>query len=389
MAAIQLRGKSYRVIFRYQEQQHFVTFGKLTPKQAEDCKARTEELLTALDRGTRELPAGCSITDFIYRDGKAPTALATVSKTTLAELREKYLAVMGNGAIETNSLATIRIHLRHFEKSLGKNFLLAALSLAKLQAYVDERSKTVIPYTAKKELTTFKACWSWGQRMNFVTAAFPSAGIVWPKSEETQPFQTWDQIQRRIKAGAGEELWEALYLDTKQIAAFLAYAKKHDTTGYVYAMLVMAGHTGARRSELLRAQVEDVDLKAGVVTIREKKRKKGTLTTRRVPISKLLATVIKPLLVAKHTYLFGNGEKPLTVDQAKLIFPQVFGSSKKWEKVRGFHALRHSFISSLACKGIDQRIIDEFSGHSTEAQRRRYRHLLPNLTKNAIQTVFG
>ncbi len=227
-----------------------------------------------------------------------------------------------------------------------------------------------------------------GARMNLVTGTFPSAGIVWPKSEETLPFMTWDEIKRRQKAGAGDELWETLYLDAKQIAGFLAYAKKKDQTGYVFAMLVMAAHTGARRSELLRAQVEDVDLKAGVVTIREKKRSKGTLTTRRVPISKLLAAVIKPLLATKRVYLFGDGKTPLTVDQAKLIFPQVFGGSK-WKKVRGFHTLRHSFISALACKGVDQRLIDEFAGHSTEQQRRRYRHLLPNVTKNAIELVFG
>ena len=153
-------------------------------------------------------------------------------------------------------------------------------------------------------------------------------------------------------------------------------------------MLVIAAHTGARRSELLRAQTEDVNLKTGVVTIREKKRTKGTLTTRRVPTGKLLAEVIKPLLASKRTYLFGNGDTPLTVDQAKLIFQEIFGKSK-WKKLRGFHALRHSFISALACKGVDERIIDEFAGHSTEQQRRRYRHLLPNLTKNAIDTIFG
>jgi site-specific recombinase XerD len=34
--------------------------------------------------------------------------------------------------------------------------------------------------------------------------------------------------------------------------------------------------------------------------------------------------------------------------------------------------LRHSFISALASKGVDQRVIDEVVGHQSEEQRKRY-----------------
>jgi site-specific recombinase XerD len=55
----------------------------------------------------------------------------------------------------------------------------------------------------------------------------------------------------------------------------------------------------------------------------------------------------------------------------------------------GWHVLRHSMISALAARGIDQRIINELAGHTTEAMARRYRHLIPNLKESAIKTVFG
>jgi hypothetical protein len=42
-----------------------------------------------------------------------------------------------------------------------------------------------------------------------------------------------------------------------------------------------------------------------------------------------------------------------------------------------------------ADKRVDQRIIDDFTGHQTDEQRRRYRHLLPATTKQAIAAVFG
>jgi hypothetical protein len=42
-----------------------------------------------------------------------------------------------------------------------------------------------------------------------------------------------------------------------------------------------------------------------------------------------------------------------------------------------------------ASQGTDQRLIDEWVGHQTEEQRKRYRHLLPSTQRAAIQLVFG
>jgi integrase len=61
----------------------------------------------------------------------------------------------------------------------------------------------------------------------------------------------------------------------------------------------------------------------------------------------------------------------------------------EWSVVRGWHVLRHSFASNCAASGIDQRLIDEWLGHTTEEMRRRYRHLIPSRERQAIQSVFG
>jgi hypothetical protein len=39
--------------------------------------------------------------------------------------------------------------------------------------------------------------------------------------------------------------------------------------------------------------------------------------------------------------------------------------------------------------GVDQRIIDDIVGHQTDEQRRRYRHLYPDVKQKAIANVFG
>ena len=78
---------------------------------------------------------------------------------------------------------------------------------------------------------------------------------------------------------------------------------------------------------------------------------------------------------------------PITRDEAHDHFQRTMAESK-WQVLKGWHVLRHSFASNLAAKGIDQRLIDEFMGHQTDEQRRRYRHLFPHQQRQAICAVF-
>ena len=55
---------------------------------------------------------------------------------------------------------------------------------------------------------------------------------------------------------------------------FLETIREKATVPWVYPMVAFAAYTGAKRSEILRALLTDVDLVAGVVTIREKKRQR-------------------------------------------------------------------------------------------------------------------
>lgn len=53
-------------------------------------------------------------------------------------------------------------------------------------------------------------------------------------------------------------------------------------------------------------------------------------------------------------------------------------AGSKWRSLRGWHVFLHSFISNYAALREDQRLIDEWVGHTTNETRRRYRHLLPS-----------
>jgi integrase len=53
------------------------------------------------------------------------------------------------------------------------------------------------------------------------------------------------------------------------------------------------------------------------------------------------------------------------------------------DALKGWHVFRYSFISALASKGVDQRVIDDLVGHSTDEQW-RYQHLYPDVEDQAV-----
>jgi integrase len=87
-------------------------------------------------------------------------------------------------------------------------------------------------------------------------------------------------------------------------------------------------------------------------------------------------------------FLFGPGAKIMSPQSMQKAFERAVKGGN-WEVMRGWHVLRHSFISALASRGVHQRLIDEFVGHQTEDQRRRYRYLYPPTQQQAILGVFG
>jgi hypothetical protein len=211
--------------------------------------------------------------------------------------------------------------------------------------------------------------------------------------------------------------------------AELSMTVDHAAHPWIYPLFCAAAHTGARRSELLRTEVTDVDFGAGTLLIREKKRSRRQRTNRHVSLTPFLMDVLKGWLAVhpggrflfcqagtvarsrKRSLTTGHkGEKtrksslkgrkagvrvrqslevaPVTKDEAHDHLRRTLAGSK-WESLSGYHVLRHSFISCLAAAGVDQRIIDDFVGHQTDEQRRRYRHLYPEVKQKAIADVFG
>jgi integrase len=421
MAFIEQRGTRFRIIFRHAGTRYAHTLKTGDRKQAETLKGGIEHTLMLIDQHLLQVPAESDLFSFVVSGGKVvekpedqTEGSSPPKPMTLHEVKEKYIETHSIGAMEKNSLATVSMHLNHFVRSFGAEFSISDLTLPKLQEHVNRRAKAkglrgrkLSAVTLRKEMASLRAAWNWAARMGFVSGMFPHRGLVYPKADEKPPFQTWKEIERqiereRLSESEQDDLWDCLFLTLPEIAEFLAFVKENARQPFTYPMVCLAAHTGARRSEVVRARIRDVDLEAATILIQEKKRSKGKRTTRRVPLSPFLVGVLKQWLSAHPggQFLFcqqamvtrskkdHSDLAAVTRDEAHDHFRRTVNGSK-WHVLRGWHVLRHSFISNCAAKGIDQRMLDRWVGHTTEEMRRRYLHLIPSNEQAAIGTVFA
>ncbi|HEX4608877.1 MAG TPA: tyrosine-type recombinase/integrase [Urbifossiella sp.] len=432
MASLQERNGSFRVQFFLHGKLHGFTIGKVTKAEAQAKAAQVDYLLMRLKQKLLTLPPGADIVAFVQHDGTLPPSHTTPEaprrEVTLGVLKDRYLTTHANGTVEASSLATSAIHFGHLCRAFGDALPLTGLTLADVQGYVNKRKVAAV--TVKKEVATFRAARNWGSQMGLTSGVFPSKGLRYPKTDEKPPFMTVAEVKRQIAAGGDKKvLWECVYLTADELPKLLARVRESAAYPWVYPLYCFAAHTGARRSELLRALVADVDFTAGVVTIREKKRTRGQRTSRRVPLTDLLRGVMEEWLKEHpgspnlfcHAGVVARSKKrsrttghrgeasrasslkgrqagvrdraapppgSLTRNEIHHHFRTALKGTE-WDGVPGLHALRHSFISACASKGVDQRLIDEWTGHSTEEQRKRYRHLYPSTQAEAIKGVFG
>jgi len=438
MASLMQQGDRSYCQFMYLGKRHCYSLGKVEPGEAEAKIAQTDYLLMRLRQGLLKVPVGMDIVTFLEFDGKPPQEIpATRDDPTLKLLRDEYLRVH-RGSLEETTINGIELHFRHLGSILGEGFPLKHIDQTALQSYASRRSqmryrgRPIRSATVKKELISLRTAWNWGS--NLVPHRFPPLRQVrLQKPEEKPPFQTRKEIDRRIARGGltadqVSELWDCLFLQLHETDELLRYVKEKATLPWVYPLFCFAAHTGARRSEMIRAQVDDVDFDARTVLIREKKRAHDKRTTRRVPLTPFLANMLQEWLAVhpggiwlfcqageiarsrKRSHTTGHkGQKaraktvdgrmatvqlrakpsvaPLTKNEVHDYFKRTLADSK-WSVLRGWHTLRHSFASNCAARGVDQRLLDAWLGHTTEI-RKRYLHLIPSNEQHAIQAVFG
>jgi integrase len=403
MASLEQRGNRYRVAFRLGGQKYQIAVKAKDSKEAEACLARLEENLRLVERGRLTIPDGADVGLFLLSDGKLEQRVKTAKVLTVSELVATYKATFTVGVKEKNTARTENVHLRHAERILGSSTPISQVSSASIQAYIHARiatlykGRSINPQTIKKEVATLKFVWNWAFRNNHVGSKFPGLVLVFPKAKLKEPFRTLDQIQLITDRGGltktqVRELWDGLYLNPAEIMEVLEHVRQRGLYSWLYPFIATTAHTGARRSELLRARVDDFDFTNRVVILREKKRSKERETFRSVELTPFLEQVMREYFSSTHPggiYAFAEGPNRSVPDGMNMKAFRLVMQGSKWSMLRGYHTFRHSFVSVLAAAGVDQRLIDEMSGHQTDEMRRRYRHLTPQVKRAALISAFG
>ncbi|WP_333688485.1 site-specific integrase [Methylococcus capsulatus] len=151
----------------------------------------------------------------------------------------------------------------------------------------------------------------------------------------------------------------------------------------LYAIVVLALSTGARKSEITGLAWADVDLKTGLATFQNTKngyRRSVPLTGHALDLVKEIASRRR----FKSEYLF-----PGRFTGRPAVIQNIFEAAVKRAGIEDFHFhdLRHSAASYLVMAGVDMRTVAEILGHRDLKMTHRYAHLSRAHVTNAMDKL--
>ncbi len=205
-----------------------------------------------------------------------------------------------------------------------------------------------------------------------------SAVFTWAIEQRLAP-KGWHNPCRGIRALPDAQA-RVRFLDEDERARLFEQCR---TSKYprLYALVLMAMKTGARRGELLGLRWRDMDLDRGIALLgRTKNGDRRSLV--------LLADVVEALRPFHSgdgaRYVFGSVRSK---HQAPASIDSAWRDAVARAKVRDFrfHDLRHCCASYLAQAGTPLHVIAEVLGHRKLDMARRYSHLTTQTKASAMQ----
>jgi len=163
-------------------------------------------------------------------------------------------------------------------------------------------------------------------------------------------------------------------------------------------LILTAYYTGARLGDCCRVTWPDVDLGEGTLTYTQAKTgEKVTVPLHselQAHLEKLAGTDKPELFIMPHMANLKSGGRHGLSESFKRIMRKagldlgtVQGEGVRKLSRRTFHALRHSFTSALANKGVAAELRMKLTGHKTEAAHRGYTHHELEKLRAAVEKI--
>lgn len=170
------------------------------------------------------------------------------------------------------------------------------------------------------------------------------------------------------------------FLSEEELTKLFKACEEHSQMVYVFTLITFS--TGARYSEVLHLQVENVDFKNNLIYYLDTKNKES----RGVPADNSVMQIIKNYLVENNIesgYIFVNKKKKIAYMRGYLQ------AIIKKSGIDNFHIhdLRHTTASYIAMNGGSLLDIAEILGHKSLVMARRYSHLTQKHTAKVLSKV--
>ena len=168
------------------------------------------------------------------------------------------------------------------------------------------------------------------------------------------------------------------------------------TQGWVLVAVALAVFAGLRSGEVRALERRDIDLEAGVITVRRAYSEDELVDQpqdgeeRVIPIAarlrEILAVAVRGKLPSARIVVNEQGATP----RRQAIYYAVTSTIKRHGLPhRSFHANRHGFVSELVRRGASVEAVRELAGHAKLATTQRYVHATGRDLRRTIELLNG
>lgn len=321
--------------------------------------------------------------DDLRRQLQLGVDLTAPPRTIEAWLLEWLRDVKAHDGTRPSTLARYRLAVtKHLIPGLGRTKL-DKLTPREVQRFLTGLKTKLAPASVIKVHAVLRVALSDAERMDLVARNVAKAA---------KPPSLGRQERRALTAEEAQALLGALLGDRLESAFVLALT------------------TGLRRAEILGLRWSDVDLKEGVLFVRQTLQRtdaglifvppKTHRSTRPLPLSALALRALKKQRARQAKERLAAGE--LWTDH-DLVFTSTIGTpmeprnvNRRFEELRAkagldwlhLHDLRHAFATFLLDEGEELRTVMELLGHSTiRMTADTYGHVLPTRARNAAKAI--
>jgi len=280
------------------------------------------------------------------------------AEKTLDAVKAEYLQYKrdhGKRTVKDDERILERVLLPAF----GATLAIRRLTPAAIAQYEKRRAGEVSAYTVANELAVLRHLLRLAKRWGYLDRV---PDIVLPRKPDG-----------RLR-----------YLEADEIGKLLTACRESQDPG-LYAVVVLALHTGMRKGEILGLEWERVDLSSARLTLyRTKSGKPRGVPINRAVYEALIA--LQPNADRRHGRLFpaGNDRRG---SQIRTAFEAAL--TRAGIKAFRFHDLRHTAASHLVMRGATLQEVKEILGHSDLRMTLRYAHLSPAHLRGAVERLEG